>query len=158
MKTKLLLLALAAAGCSSPEPTAHGSKAAIEAGPAPVAAAVKAPEWQGAREVRGNTGAFLVRWRTTPAEIPMNDEFSLRAWVFAADAPEVLLTDVELVVDAGMPEHRHGMARAPKQTRRGDGSFEASGMLFHMPGRWELYFDVARAELTERAQVRIDLE
>ncbi|MBI5434338.1 MAG: hypothetical protein HZA52_16005 [Planctomycetes bacterium] len=156
------LLAALTAGCGSPK---HGAprqappeaKAAAEAGPSPVAARV-APEWTGAHEVVGSTGSFLVRWRTTPDAIPMNEEFSLRAWVFAADDRERALTDVELVVDAGMPEHKHGMARAPKQTRRPDGSFEATGMLFHMPGRWELYFDVVRGELTERAQVRVELE
>ncbi|MCC6407813.1 MAG: hypothetical protein IT453_11645 [Planctomycetes bacterium] len=156
------LLAALAAGCGSPKHAATrgatpDAKAAVEAGPAPVAPRA-APDWSGAHEVVGSTGTFLVRWRTTPDAIPMNEEFTLRAWVFAADDREHALTDVELVVDAGMPEHKHGMARAPKQTRRPDGSFDAAGMLFHMPGRWELYFDVVRGELTERAQVRVDLE
>ena len=31
-------------------------------------------------------------------------------------------------------------------------------MLLHMPGRWELYFDVGEGALTERAQIEVELE
>ncbi|MCK6448444.1 MAG: hypothetical protein L6Q99_18800 [Planctomycetes bacterium] len=137
------------------EPHAQSDSEAPAPKPAPQA---PPPAWLGARETRSGAGAYLVRWRTEPAEIPMNDEFSLRAWVFAADAPDVVLRDVELVIDAAMPDHGHGMARAPKFVKRDDGSIEAQGMLFHMPGRWELYFDVSKDELTERAQVHVELE
>jgi hypothetical protein len=41
-----------------------------------------------------------------------------------------------------MPEHRHGMNYRPSVTRRGDGRFTASGLLLHMPGRWEFSFDL----------------
>lgn len=176
--TTLVALCVALASCESPRAREPQPKAVIEAGPAPRENAPRAsepratrgsdaarpkpkappPAWLGARETKSGAGAYLVRWRTEPDEIPMNDEFKLRAWVFAADAPDTVLRDVELVIDAAMPEHGHGMARAPKIAKLEDGSIEASGMLFHMPGRWELYFDVSKAELTERAQVRIDLE
>ncbi len=32
----------------------------------------------------------------------------------------------------------------------GDGRFRAEGMLFHMPGRWEITFDVRAGEESER--------
>lgn len=182
-----LSLFLAACGvvllsCGAPRERETRLKDVIEAGPAPREDAPRAdepqadhgseaarptpqeapkappPAWLGARETKSGAGAYLVRWRTQPAEIPMNDEFSLRAWVFAADAPDAVLRDVELVIDAAMPDHGHGMARAPKFVKHDDGSIEARGMLFHMPGRWELYFDVSKDELTERAQVHVELE
>ena len=40
----------------------------------------------------------------------------------------------------------------------GDGHFTVEGMLFHMVGRWELYLDVTRGPLTERAQFEVVLE
>jgi len=32
------------------------------------------------------------------------------------------------------------------------------GLRFHMPGRWELYFDVTRDGVLERAQIDLELE
>jgi hypothetical protein len=49
------------------------------------------------------------------------------------------------------------MNRVPEVTRAGDG-FLVGGMLFHMPGRWELYLDVTEGALTERAQLEVLLD
>ncbi len=57
-----------------------------------------------------------------------------------------------------MPEHRHGMTRRPVIVRRADGSFTITGMLFHMPGYWEIHFDITREGETERAQLEVDLD
>ena len=49
----------------------------------------------------------------------------------------------ELVrVDATMPEHKHGMNYAPTMMAIGDGRYRVDGLLFHMPGNWEVAFDV----------------
>ena len=40
----------------------------------------------------------------------------------------------------------------------GNGRFEVSGLRLHMPGRWEIYFDIGRGAIIERAQVDIDLD
>lgn len=50
-----------------------------------------------------------------------------------------------LKVDAHMPAHRHGMNYAPKIVPLGPGHWRAEGLLFHMPGAWELVFEL-RAE------------
>ena len=50
------------------------------------------------------------------------------------------------------------MNRVPRMIDQGGGGFRAEGMLFHMEGRWELYFDVSDGPLTERAQVEVFLE
>ena len=49
-------------------------------------------------------------------------------------------------VDATMPEHRHGMNYRPVVTAKSAAMYRAEGLLFHMPGRWDLTFDIdARA-------------
>jgi hypothetical protein len=83
--------------------------------------------------------------------------YALDVWVFDAHDATRPLTDVALAVDASMPEHQHGMTRRPIVKRTENGGFRVEGLLFHMPGRWELYFDVTRAAITERAQVTMEL-
>jgi hypothetical protein len=46
-----------------------------------------------------------------------------------------------LKVDAQMPEHRHGMNYVPTVKALGPGRWHAEGLMFHMPGRWELAFE-----------------
>ena len=48
-----------------------------------------------------------------------------------------------LSVDAGMPAHGHGMNNAAKVVQHEPGRFRAEGMLFHMPGEWELQLRLA---------------
>ena len=48
----------------------------------------------------------------------------------------------ELVgVDATMPEHKHGMNYATTIRSDGYGRYRVDGLLFHMPGSWEVAFD-----------------
>jgi cytochrome c peroxidase len=58
-----------------------------------------------------------------------------------------------LKVDAHMPAHRHGMNYAPKVTALGPGRWRAEGLLFHMPGRWELVFVVDGDRLVHAMEV-----
>jgi len=57
-----------------------------------------------------------------------------------------------------MPEHRHGMNYRPTVATSGEGRYRAEGLLFHMPGRWQLLFDVERGGRTERLAADILLE
>ena len=41
-------------------------------------------------------------------------------------------------VDAGMPDHGHGMNYRPAVSSGADGVVTADGFLFHMPGTWEI--------------------
>jgi hypothetical protein len=56
-------------------------------------------------------------------------------------APAGQALPATLRVDASMPEHRHGMNYRPGVSARADGQFRAEGLMFHMPGRWELVFE-----------------
>jgi hypothetical protein len=137
MRTALALaLATALAGCDGKE----GSGAAGNTGP---------------REVRSNAGRYTVTFTPSPDPIPMNQLFDLS---FRVASKQGSKEPAKVEVDARMPAHGHGMNRVPRITRLPDGTFKAEGMLFHMPGHWELYFDVTEGGTTERAQVDVHLK
>lgn len=115
------------------------------------------PPWSQGRAVASNAGTYRVVYHSLPTPIPRGEVYALEVWVFdGADATHPL-TDVVLTVDAAMPEHQHGMNRRPVVHARAGGGFQVEGLLFHMPGRWELYFDVTRGAITERAQASVEL-
>lgn len=63
-----------------------------------------------------------------------------------------------LRVDAHMPEHKHGMNYQPSVSRVSPGLYRADGLMFHMPGRWELVFELHSASgavhrLTQRLTI-----
>lgn len=111
-----------------------------------------------AKQSLSNAGAYLVSYVTEPSPIPLNEAFAIRFWVEPMMADHSAVDELEVAVDARMPEHHHGMYRQPKVKSLGDGAFEATGMLFHMPGYWELYFDITHAGVTERAQFPIEID
>ena len=111
----------------------------------------------GKRAVDSNGGHFVVMFQTSPDPVPMNESFTVTFSV----APKVAAKgtpDLTVEIDARMPAHGHGMNKTPKLIRASDGSYKAEGLLFHMPGHWELYFDLSEGGRTERAQVDVDLK
>jgi hypothetical protein len=102
-----------------------------------------------------NDGTYRVSYALVPSEPEVRELFELRVVVTSTDGGTGAL---ELAVDARMPEHGHGMNREPQVVAGEGGTFTVTNMLFHMPGLWELYFDVTEGALTERAQVSLELE
>jgi len=102
------------------------------------------------------SGTYGVVYSSQPGEIPLNQPFTLEVLVVKDKNP--LPEEAVLTVDARMPQHRHGMNRQPLVTARGDGSFLVEGLLFHMPGKWEIYFDISFNGVTERVQKTVELE
>ncbi len=39
-------------------------------------------------------------------------------------------------------QHKHGMNYRPSVKALGQGLYRAEGLMFHMPGRWELVFEL----------------
>jgi len=111
----------------------------------------------GKRTLESNGGAYTVTYETSPDPITTNDPFDLKFSVTPKQAPAAGAS-LTVDVDARMPAHFHGMNRAPRLSRQADGSYKAEGMLFHMAGHWELYFDIAQGGRTERAQVDVNLK
>jgi hypothetical protein len=158
MRYLLFMLLLVAAGCEKP-----GTSAVVTSDPAPVSATVQTaqepapaqtsvePEPASAQLI-SNAGTYRITHELAdPQRIPLNTPFTFTVQV---SPPE----QVALQVDAAMPEHHHGMIRMPRVTPLGDGAFQVDGMLLHMAGRWELYFDVTHKGVTERAESEIILE
>ena len=91
------------------------------------------------------SGNVVVMFRTVPEPITLGQHFSVEAVVCATPAVRALR------VDAQMPEHRHGMNYRARVSTTGERRYVAEGLLFHMPGRWQLVFDVERAGPEDRA-------
>ncbi len=107
--------------------------------------------------VPSNDGTYLVEWNTDPTPIPVNDFFVIDARVYDAATGDPA-TDVELQIDAAMPQHRHGMNHSPDNEHVGPGHWRARDMLFHMPGDWVIYFDISHDDVMRRAQVSVEVD
>jgi hypothetical protein len=103
---------------------------------------------------RLESGDIVVLYRTAPPVIEIGQLFAVEAVICAGEGAGV----TSLRMDARMPEHRHGMNYRPRVVARGDGRYVAEGLLFHMPGRWQLLFDVHRDRRTERLEADVVLE
>ncbi len=101
---------------------------------------------------------YFVTYELQPTAIPLNQPFQIRVAVFLDEERLRPARDIELQVDARMPQHRHGMIRHPRVFPEGAGRYRVEGMLFHMPGRWELYFDITADGVTERAWTFFELD
>lgn len=145
------------AGCdrSSPSGEAVGppSKEQAQVAPPEAAPPVELVELDGVTA----GGTYRVRVRSGPEGVPALEPFSLEVEIEGGGG--VPLQDGALVlVDAAMPHHGHGMNFVPEITRVGPGRYAVEGMLFHMRGRWELFVDVERDGVRERAQWTVVLE
>lgn len=108
--------------------------------------------------VVSNDARYVVVFTSEPTPIPLNEPFGLNVQVLDARRDLEVVTDAEITVDAAMPGHGHGMNVVPRVWKNNDHTVTVSNMLFHMPGHWELYFDITRRGRTERAQVDIELD
>ena len=95
----------------------------------------------------------VVVFRTLPPVIEIGRHFSVDTLVCGDGAVPVLTR-----VDATMPEHRHGMNYRPTLAAKGGGRYVAEGLMFHMPGRWELSFDVESAGRRTRLATDVVIE
>ena len=96
--------------------------------------------WTGGARIAGEL--WIAWWRSEPAAIPISEHFSIR---FHLCGPPVDRVGVR----GWMPDHRHGMNYRPAVTLNGL-SGTAEGLLFHMPGRWQLILDVRGAAGREK--------
>ena len=88
-------------------------------------------------------GAVQAWWRSEPALLRVGQPFAVQVTLCPAQAQL-------LHVDAHMPEHRHGMNYRPTLQPLGAGRWRAVGLLWHMPGRWELVLEISLAEQRQR--------
>lgn len=104
---------------------------------AAAAAAACTPDFKGALTVE--SARYTLAWRTQPAAIPVGRHFAID---FVVCPKTGVPMPQSLRIDAQMPEHRHGMNYKAGVTAEGGGRYRAEGLMFHMPGRWELSFEL----------------
>lgn len=113
------------------------------------AAACERPQgWTGAQRIAGKT--WSVWWQSAPAAIPVGAHFSVRFRLCGPPVRQVRLR-------GWMPDHRHGMNYRPGVTLTGRKGV-AEGLLFHMPGRWQLILEIAGAAGREKLTAEMVLE
>lgn len=64
----------------------------------------------------------------------------------------------EIVFDAQMPAHGHGMNYRPTATQLAPDRFRITGLMLHMAGRWRLTFDLAQPDRRTRLSRDVDLQ
>jgi hypothetical protein len=92
------------------------------------------------------SGHYMIAFRPDPMLIEVGTPFALILNVCTKRGQPAEL----VALDATMPEHKHGMNYKPTIVRGQDGRFRAEGLMFHMPGRWEVTFDVRVDAESER--------
>ncbi len=116
------------------------------------------PSVTGMTRVRSNDGLYDVYYRTIPQSVPLNEMFGMELVIVPTSAADGQPSPQIVTADAAMPHHGHGMNHMPSVSRRGDGAYVVQDMLLHMSGYWEIYVDVQRDGVTERAQWSLELQ
>jgi len=98
---------------------------------------------------------FKVIYHPQPNPIPLNKHFRLKIQV--QTPKNIIIKDAQIKVNATMPAHNHGMNVKPKVKRLKDGIFEVKGLLFHMPGEWEMTVDITHKGKKDRAIFIVNL-
>ncbi len=95
-----------------------------------------------------------LRYRFLPAPIAVSRALGIEVITCSrqgAAAPE------HVRVDARMPAHGHGMNYRPKTTQLAAGHYRFDGFILHMPGQWQLIFDVMQAGQRTRLTAELEL-
>jgi hypothetical protein len=96
----------------------------------------------------------MVAFRPDPIRVEVGMPFSLIMNVCTKRGEPAELA----AVDAIMPAHKHGMNYATRIVSGGEGRYRVEGLLLHMPGDWELIFDVRSGGETERMTHGLDVK
>ena len=127
-----------------------------------IAALVAAAGIAEARACTGATGGEAIRgkelsvqWQADPQPIPVGRHFRLN--LLACTAQQTPYAG-NIAVDANMPMHRHGMNYRATVRNEGGGRYVAEGLLFHMPGRWQIVIDADSGQDRERLVTELEVE
>ena len=98
---------------------------------------------------------YVVAWQTTPAPPVVGEHFVVDLTV--CPKPGVKRPS-SVRIDAQMPEHRHGMNYRPSLVAAGGERYRAQGLMFHMPGRWVMTFELSDGAATDRLTAEMVLK
>jgi hypothetical protein len=117
------------------------------------ASAMACPPQQGFTTLASAEAEIAYRWQ--PERLKVGQFFE--AEVIACRAPDDGAVR-EVIFDAQMPAHGHGMNYRPTAVALAPGRFRISGMMLHMPGRWRLTFDLVQDRTRTRLVREVDLK
>jgi hypothetical protein len=116
-------------------------------------AAACEPPVQGAKL---ESARYTLAYKLSEVAVSRHFTMDVGACAKSGAAPEALK------VDAQMPEHRHGMNYRPDVKRvawsEKAGQWRVEGLMFHMPGRWQLAFELDGERLAAEMLVFSDDE
>jgi hypothetical protein len=119
-------------------PPAVPPAAPTAAAPVPCEPHLSNPQFRRLEAQIINGTRYAIAWIAVP-DVRVSEFFTVEIAVCAAPGQPPART---LRIDATMPEHQHGMNYRASVRPRGPGRFVAEGMLLHMPGRWEISFEI----------------
>jgi cytochrome c peroxidase len=109
-----------------------------------------------ARSTLSMQGLFTVHIWPEDKTIPLR---ALHAWIVRIeDAHGTRVEPTRLILDGGMPQHRHGFNTEPQVTQRmANGDFRIDGIKFHMHGAWQLRLQVTTKTAMDVAEFEIQV-
>jgi len=100
--------------------------------------------------------AYSVLITPSLSSLPLNQYFDMTVDV-RSEFQKALPYSVDLMIDAGMRAHNHGMNVKPIIERMSDNKFKVKGMLFHMPGEWFIKSIVKRGVMQDILETTVDI-
>jgi hypothetical protein len=115
----------------------------------PARAAACAPE-EGFRRIA--TGDAEIAFRFEPSTLKVGEFFAAEVIACRAPGGEPVR---DVLIDAAMPAHGHGMNYRPSSSRTDDGRYRFTGLMLHMPGAWRITVDLVQG--TKRTRLTQDV-
>ena len=95
-----------------------------------------------------------IAYRWEPSDLKVGQFFAAEVIACRAPGPDAVR---EIVLDAQMPAHGHGMNYRPTATPTGLGRFRFTGLMLHMAGTWRLTFDLFQGDRRTRLTQEVTL-
>jgi hypothetical protein len=96
-----------------------------------------------------------IAYRWEPERLRVGQFFAAEVIACRAPGPDAVR---EVVLDAQMPAHGHGMNYRPSATQLAPDRFRITGLMLHMPGRWRVTFDLVQGDRRTRLSRDVDLK
>ena len=91
------------------------------------------------------TGKYKLSLFCNDSAIPLQ---KIHSWTLhVEDAAGKPVDNLKIFVSGGMPMHRHGFSTRPRVSDHlGNGDYRVEGIKFHMPGHWEMRFNLNKKD------------
>ncbi len=121
----------------------------------PMLACNASAQQESASVLESEKGFFRLSYESQLNPIVINQMHSWTLHIDDADGNAV--SDAEITVGGGMPQHNHGLATAPSIKAVGNGNYQLQGLRFHMMGHWELELNISSGATEDKVVVILDL-